>query len=185
VQAEIRTAGTTPATGHKRGLLARAANEVRRFVVMFLYLWALFALFVLDGSVILREQSFNFVPHGFAIFNALVLAKVMLLAENLDLGRWLKRRPLIYPILHETILLTILFIAFHVVEKIVIGVIHGETAAASVPGFGGGGWFGLLCVALILFLSLLPFFAFRNIAREIGAERMRAMLFGTTFLASE
>jgi hypothetical protein len=103
----------------------RLGHELRRFALMFLYLWALFLLFVLNERL------------------ALVLAKVMLVAEDLDLGRWLKRRPLIYPILHESLLLTALLIGFHVVEHLVIVLVKGETFAASIPHIGGGGLAGL------------------------------------------
>jgi hypothetical protein len=42
---------------------------------------------------------------GFAFINALVFAKVMMLFEVFDPGRWPRARPLIYPILYETLLL--------------------------------------------------------------------------------
>jgi hypothetical protein len=59
-------------------------------------------LFVVQENIILRQRgisfsAISFSAQGFALFNALVLAKVMLVAEDLDLGRWMKRRPLIYP----------------------------------------------------------------------------------------
>lgn len=38
-------------------LKAMAAEEARRFVVLFLYLWVLFAVFVLNQSIVLREQG--------------------------------------------------------------------------------------------------------------------------------
>ena len=75
--------------------------------------------------------------------NALVLAKVMLVAKDLDLGRWLQRQRLIYPILHDSLLLTALFIVFHVVEHLVIGLVEGESFAASIPHIDGGGLAGL------------------------------------------
>ena len=40
----------------------------------------------------------------------------MLIAEDPNLGRRLDKRPLIYPIVHESFVFTMLFIAFHVVE---------------------------------------------------------------------
>jgi hypothetical protein len=158
----------------------RLGHELRRFALMFLYLWALLLLFVLDEDIIFRQRGISFSAQGFAIFNALILAKVMLVAEDLDLGRWLQRRPLIYPILHESLLLTALFIGFHVVEHLVIGLVKGESLAASIPHIGGGGLAGLACVAAILFISLLPFFAFKHISREVGESRIKEMLFGTS-----
>jgi hypothetical protein len=158
--------------------IAVIAHEVRRFVLMFLYLWAQFLLFVLDEDIILRQRGISFSAHGFALFNAFVLAKVMLVAEDLDLGRWMQRRPLIYPILFESFLLVALFICFHIVEHIVIGLFKGQALAASVPYIGGGGLEGLACVAMIFFIALLPFFAFKHVGGELGEGRLRAMLFG-------
>lgn len=163
-----------------RTVKGRLGHELRRFALMFLYLWALFLLFILDEDIIYRQRGISFSAQGFAVFNALVLAKVMLVAEDLDLGRWLQRRPLIYPILHESLLLTAVFIVFHVVEHLVIGLVKGETFAASIPHIGGGGLAGLACVAAILFIALLPFFAFKHIGREVGESRMKQMLFGTS-----
>lgn len=160
-------------------LVKWAGGEMRRFLVLFLYLWLLFGLFVLDKRIILHQQGIDFAANGFALFNALVLAKVMLIAENLNLGRWLHRRPLIYPILHDAILFTVLFIVFHVLEEVVIGLFHGETVAENIPAIGGGGIGGLLCVAVICFVSLIPFFAFTNFSRVLGPERLNAILFGT------
>jgi hypothetical protein len=37
---------------------------------------------------------------------------------------------------------------------------------------------GVVCIGLILFVSLIPYFAFRRVTREIGADRMREMLLG-------
>ena len=161
-------------------LATRVADEMRRFAVLFIYLWILFGLFVLNERIVLGQRGIGFSSQGFALINALVLAKVMLIAEDLNLGRWLDRRPLIYPILHDSLLFTVLFIAFHIVEKVVIGLVAGETVSTSLPAIGGGGVAGLLCVAVISFFGLIPFFAFRSFTRALGADRMNALLFGTT-----
>jgi hypothetical protein len=93
----------------------------------------------------------------------------MLLTEGLNLARWVRRRPLIYPILFESLLLAVLFICFHVAEHVVVGLFEGEEAVAeSIPAIGGGGFAGVVCVAVILFVALIPFFALRNVSRELG-----------------
>ena len=168
------------APGRTRRLRERIAEEMRRFLVLFLYLWLMFGLFVLNERIILKQHGIDFAAQGFAVFNALVLAKVMLILEDLNLGRWLDRRPLIYPILHDAVLFTVLFIAFHVAEEMVVGLIHGQSARSSVPAIGGGGVVGLLCVAVVSFAALIPFFAFRSFSRALGADRLRTLLFGTS-----
>lgn len=165
---------------HPRAQKVKAAliHEVKRYLVMFFYLWALLGLFVLNEKVTLREHGIDFAPHGFALINALILAKVMLIAEDLNLGARLQPRPLIYPIVTEALLLSALFIVFHVIERMVVGLVAGEAFATSVPSIGGGGLIGLVCVALILFISLIPYFAFRRVSRELGPGRMKEMMLG-------
>jgi hypothetical protein len=72
--------------GRSKQLKARAVDEIRRFAVMFLYLWILFGLFVLNERIILGQRGIDFSTQGFATFNALVLAKVMLIAEDLKVA---------------------------------------------------------------------------------------------------
>jgi hypothetical protein len=176
---------SSPINDRTSGLRERALEEARRFVVMFFYLWILFGMFVLNERIILDQRGIGFAPHGFALLNALVLAKVMLLTEGLNLGRWLRRRPLIYPILFESLLLTAMFICFHVVEHLVVGLARKETVEQSIPVMGGGGWAGVACVAVILFVALIPFFAFRNVSRELGPGQLHALLFGTAAKVAE
>ena len=168
--------GSTGKGDRSRRLIAHASEEAKRFLVMFLYLWVLFSAFVLHERIILHASGISYHWHGFALINAFVLAKVMLVAEKLDLGRWLPRRPLVYRILYDSSLLTLLFVGFHIVEREIVGLIHGKTLASGFPAVGGGGTEGYLSVALILFVALIPFFAFRRVAIEIGPGRLKAML---------
>ncbi|QIG49385.1 hypothetical protein G5V57_17665 [Nordella sp. HKS 07] len=163
--------------GKAAAIKERAIEELRRFVLLFLYLWVLFGLFILDKTVVSRQQGLNFLPHGFALINALVLAKVMLVSESLDLARWMRGKPAIWTIIYESALCSVLFICVHIIEEWAVGMFRGAGIAAGTPAIGGGGWLGLLVVALILFVSLLPFFAFKNVTRAIGARRMKEVLF--------
>ena len=172
------TAVAAQASAHgARSLKAKAVDEFRRFFVLFLYLWILFGVFVLNQGVVLREHGFDFAMQGFAFINALVFAKVMMLFEIFDPGRWLRKRPLIYPILYETLLLTMLFLVAHVLEKTVEGLLRGKTIVDSLPVVGGGGLIGLLSITAILFIALIPFFGLRNLSLGMGEGRLWAMIF--------
>ena len=156
---------------------SQSGREFRRFVVLFLYLWVLFGVFVLNQGVALREHGIDFAMQGFAFINALVFAKVMMLFEIFDPGRWLRKRPLIYPILYETLLLTVLFLVAHVLEKTIEGLIRGKTIVESMPIIGGGGLIGLISITAILFIALVPFFGLRNLSLAMGDGRLWAAIF--------
>jgi RND family efflux transporter MFP subunit len=56
--------------------------------------------------------------------------------------------------------------------------LHGETLSQSIPSIGGGTLQGILMVGIIMFVVLMPFFAFRELDRVIGTEELRCLLFG-------
>jgi len=145
---------------------------------MFLYLWLLLGLFAVHEAVVLREHSIGYAFHGVALVNALVLAKVMLIAEDLRLGHRLWANPPIVSIVLESLLFAVLFIFVHVLEHVISGLFGGESLSRSIPAIGGGGMKGLACVALILFVALIPFFAFRHLSRLLGDGRIMQIMFG-------
>jgi hypothetical protein len=158
-------------------LKERAFEELKRFVVIFIYLWVVFGLLSLHKSLVLSQQHLDYEEHTFAVINAFVFAKVLLTAEYFKLGTRFSDKPLIFPILHKCFLFTVVLISFHIVESIVVGVWHGRTITDSIPPMFGWNQKGLLAVGVMCFILLLPFFAFREITRVIGRSKMRALLF--------
>jgi multidrug resistance efflux pump len=71
-----------------------------------------------------------------------------------------------------------LLICFHIIEETFIGIFHGKTFFQSIPSIGGGKLQGILMVGVIMFVVLMPFFAFRELDRAIGTEELRSLLFG-------
>lgn len=163
----------------------RVSEEAGRYLVMVLYLWVLFGVFVLCELIVADQRGLSFSAQGFAIVNALILGKVMLVFQDMNLGRWLRRRPLICPIVFESLLLAALFICFHTLEGVIRGLFKGRSVGESIPAIGGGGLIGLAAVALLLFVTLMPFFAFQNLSRALGAGKMNAMLFGSAIKGLE
>jgi hypothetical protein len=98
--------------------------------------------------------------------------------EFFHVGDNLKNRPLIYPIIFKSAVFAVILICFHMIEDTLIGVLHGETLSHSIPNIGGGKLQGILMVGIIMFVVLMPFFAFRELDRAIGTEALRSLLFG-------
>jgi hypothetical protein len=154
----------------------RARHEVVRFGVLFLYLWMMFLLFQVHQYVILADHAIPFQNWGFGFVNALLLAKVMIVADDLQFGAWFRSKPLIIPILVRSIAFAVLFIAIETLEKVLLGLYHGIPIDQAVPTFGGGGLKGSLLVGIITAFALLPFFAFDEIDRVFGRGTLRDLL---------
>ena len=162
----------------RRDLKERASKEFKRFIVIFLYLWIVFGLLSLHTSLVLSQRHLDYQEHAFAIVNAFVFAKVLLIGEHLHLGTRFGGKPLIYPILHKCFVFTVLLISFHIIESVVVGAWRGDTIRNSIPPMLGWNPKGLLAVGVMCFVLLLPFFGFREIARVMGRREMWALLFG-------
>ncbi len=155
----------------------KGLEEFHRFTVMFLYLWLVFALFVLNEFVILGRAHNHLALQGFAIVNAAVLAKVMLIGEDLKLGRRFEHRPLFWSVLYKSCLFALVFIVFHFVEQTALGLFAGKPLTASLPSMGDGSWAGVASTWGIIAVSLLPFFALREISRVLGKDVLWSMMF--------
>ena len=158
-----------------RTLREKIFRQLRETLAMFFYLWILFALFTYHESIVLAEHNISYVPYGLAFFNALVLAKVMLGLEHLNLARKFREKPLVFPILYKSLLFAIIFICFNVTEKIIIGVWKGKTVVESLPKIGGGSPAEVMIAALIMAVALVPFFAFRELSRVLGRGVLAAL----------
>jgi hypothetical protein len=157
-------------------LIDGVVREARKFVVRFLYLWILFALFALHKSILLPDEGIIY-GQGFAVVNAFVLAKVMLVGDNLHVGEKFDTRPLVYPVLFKSALFAIILVCFDLIEEIVVGSWRGKSIAESIWSVGGGTLEGILSVGVIMFVVLIPYFAFREMAKVVGERQMRELLF--------
>jgi hypothetical protein len=158
-------------------LKVRAISGGKTYFGIFLYLYVVFALFNMHEYIVLAQHGIDFTHYGFAAVNAFVMAKVLLIGEELHFGEYVEDRPLIYPILLSSLLFGILLIAFHIVEHVIVGLWHGQTMVEAIPSFGGGGLTGIVMVGTIISVTLIPFFALRYVRRVIGAPELYTLLF--------
>ena len=134
-------------------------------------------MLALHESIILSQHQINYVSHGLAVVNALVFAKVMLLAEELDLGHRSHNKPLIYSVLIKSILFAIALICFHIVEHVLIGMWDGKPMAESIAEVGANRLVGIISLGIIGTVALAPFFLLSEISRVIGRDNFLALFF--------
>jgi hypothetical protein len=160
----------------KLTLKEKAVFQFRELLGMFIYLWVLLALFVINHSIVLAREAHNYQTHFFAFVNALILAKVLLIGEDLHLGNRFRDKPLVYSIFYKCFVFTIFFICVHILERVIVGVWSGRTIDQSFSTIGGGSLKGILSLAATFFVALIPFFAFREISRVIGPRELWSLL---------
>lgn len=153
-----------------RTLKEKAFEEMKKYAALTAYLWVLFFLLGMYRRLLLKENGIDPWTQSYAIVNALVFAKVLLLGEIIDLGAGLRKRAFIFVVIGRTFLFTALLMAFHVVEEAIRALIKGEPVASSVLHLGGGSWMGVWVYAGLLYVLLLPLSAFREMSFVLGKD---------------
>ena len=172
-------ANTSPGTaeaGGKKGLKERAVSELEKYAVIIAYLWVLFALFSLHKREVLQEHGIGAWQQSFAIVNALIFGKVILIAQALEFGKSLERRALIWIVLGKSLIFAILLVAFHIVEEAIRAWFKSQPLSAAFAHLGGT-LSGLLTYAAIFFVALIPLFAFQEAARIFGGGALWSLFF--------
>ena len=154
-----------------------AMRELRHFGTVFLYLFLVFGVFALHQFVVLANNGMSYAFYGASLINAAILAKILHVAEALHFGEKFEDKPLAFPILYKSVAFGLLLVAAYVVEEVVVGLLRGESLAESRPHLGGGTLAGLLAVAVIMCVALIPFFAFKELRHVYGGPEFDTLLF--------
>lgn len=161
----------------KAHLKEKAAEEFRLFLLIAAYLAAFFGAFVTYRRLLSREFGISSFHYGFALIEAMIIAKVILIGKAMGLGRKGDRRALAYKVLRSSLAYGALVAVFAVLEHVVEGLVHGKTLAASFQAFLDTGVYEILGRALVLFVAFIPFFALWEIGELAGDVRLFDLFF--------
>ena len=156
----------------QKSLKERAAEELLAFFYITLYFWVLALTFQLTQRVTLREAGADVVHNGFAIVTALVLAKVALITEAVYKKRRVGQTRLVVLVVKHSLVLTLVLIAFSLLEEAVKSLLHGGAFGALLTPATER---YVLAKAAVFFVALIPFCAFQELARIIGPEKLKRM----------
>jgi len=161
----------------RRHLKQKATHEIREYLIISFYLFVVLALLVIHKSMILGEHHIDYSPHGVALINALLLAKFMLMAQDMHLGDWFGDAPLIYTTFLKSFVFTVVLACLKIAEDFLVGKLHGKSLQESIVDFGGGNWKGIMTVSLLVGIMLVPFFGFTELRRVFGSDRLYEVFF--------
>ena len=156
----------------QKTLKQRVYQEFKEYLALSLYLWIFLGMFEVFKSVVLAEHSIDFATHGFAIINALVLAKFMLLVKALHPGKHVEDAPLVYPTLLKSAIFALVLMVLKILEDTTVGHFRGKTISGSIADLGGGHLNSILVLTLMLFVVLIPLTAFGELERVLGEGKV-------------
>jgi hypothetical protein len=158
----------------KPGFKQKAKQEFKEYFVISAYLAFFFCALVAYTMLLLRQyvvesESMNFT---FAIINALIIGKVILIGKMMKLGRGLEARPLYQTVIFKSFLYGLLVFVFHLIEEFVKRIFRGEPF--------GTVWHNthaneLIARSIVVFCAFLPLFAFIEFRRALGEEEFYAL----------
>jgi hypothetical protein len=140
--------------GTTLSLKQKASEEAKRMIVITAYLSVLLGVFELHR-----------------------LAKVILIADALHAGKRLAGATMLATVILKSGIFAMILICFNIVEDVLVGLFHGKTLAESVPELAGGGLEGQLIVGVMIFVALIPFFAFAELRRAMGQDAFDDLVF--------
>ena len=155
----------------------RIIHELIRYWLNVLYLAIIFSVFFSYRRLILAHYEIHFGDYGIGLIKALVLAKVILIADAIGLGRGWENKPLFIPTIYKTLLFTLFVALFSILESVVRGLLSGTGPVHEVMGMFT---YLLLANVLAVFVTFVPYFAFRELGRVMGEGKIMTLFFRRT-----
>lgn len=168
------------ALGNKDSIMERFVKELREYLIISAYLWVCFSVLILYKTAVLQAEEVNFLPLGIAVVKALIIGKFILIGKAVKAGSRLDSRVLLIRITWKSLTFMLLLMVFTVIEEVVVGLVHGQTVAATIDELTARSWLELFAPSLVMLLVLIPMISFEEIDRDLGKGKLRQMLFGRT-----
>ena len=163
--------------GKKKDLKKKIFHEMAEYWINVVYLTLMFAAFTQYRRFVLAAHDITYTNYWVAVIEALILAKVVMVGDVLHLGRRLDQKPLIYSTLLKTVVFSLFVGIFTLIENVVKGLWKGAGLTGGLVELLGKGHHELLAGCLVTFVAFIPFFAFKELERVLGEEKIRALLF--------
>jgi hypothetical protein len=168
-----------------RSLKERALEEFKVYWIITLYLWLFLGLFTVYRRLVVAETGAAYLHYGIALIEAMVIAKVVLIGKLFGFSRRFEDRALIVPVIYKSILFGLLVLLFGVVEHVVTGWFHKQGLLGGLREIAAISGYELGARVLTLIVAFVPFFAFSEIGRVLGMNKLTTMFFSKPDAAIE
>jgi hypothetical protein len=161
----------------KKSLKEKIFHEMAEYWLNVIYLALVFAAFTQYRRFVLAAHGITYTNYWVAVIEALILAKVVMIGDVIRLGRRLEHKPLIYSTLLKTVVFSLFVGVFTIIEHMIKSLLKGEGLTGGLIALLGKGNHELLAGCLVVLVTFIPFFAFRELGRVLGEGKIWALFF--------
>ncbi len=161
----------------KSDLKQKFLEESRELVFLTVYLTLFLSSLMIFRGLTLGLGVFSFFHFGYNFFEALVLAKIILLGKMLHLGERYVNRSLIIPVMYMSLVFSVFVFVFSSLEHFLFSFFQGKETATIWGEFSSqviNQAFGKLLISFCFFILL---FSFLQLSRFIGEEKVFKLFF--------
>lgn len=163
-----------------RDVPARLKHELLEVIPPAVFFFIAFQVIAFTRALMLEQYGVRVSTFVAATVAALVVAKVVLIADHLPLINRFPEKPLIYNVVWKTLVYLLAALLVRYLEHLIpFAREHGGLAAANRHLLGEVVWPHFWAVQIWLLVLLLVYCALRELVRALGRERVLHLFFGS------
>ncbi|WP_083552569.1 hypothetical protein [Syntrophotalea acetylenivorans] len=160
-------------------ITSRLKHELVEAIPAAVFFFIAFQVIAFTQALMLRQYGIQVSTFVTATIAALVVAKVVLLADLLPFMSRFRKKPLIFGVLWKTIIYMIAALLVSYIEQLLHFVReHGDLARANRHLLDEVVWPHFWAIQIWLLIIFLVFCSLRELIRILGRERMARIFFG-------
>lgn len=162
----------------RRSVGAVIMKEVREVIPPTVFFFFTFTLLLVTQALVLEGYGVDTLDMGKAAIGALLVGKILLIADKLPFIDRFPDRPLIWNTLWKALIYNIGALLFRYLEAVIPLAIDHGFGAANEQLFASIHWPHFILVQLWLAVLFVVYCGARELIRSIGPERVRALFLG-------
>jgi hypothetical protein len=161
-------------------IFARIKKIFLEVLPAFIFFFIMFHILAVTRALALKQYGINVHVTASSIIGALIVAKVVLIADRLPFLNLYPKKPLVYTVVIKTIVFSLVTLLFLILEEwIRFARVDGSFAAGWRHLSIDTKWSAIWARQIWLFVLILFYCAARELARVIGEKKVGEIFFGT------
>jgi hypothetical protein len=169
-----------PPQGRWARVRTTIAHEIREVIPPTLFFFVGFNVILLTKRLMLSQYLIAYAGFMIATTSALIVGKVVLVADKMPLLRRFDHAPLAYPILHKALVYTILVLVARLLEALVHFLVEGGVLGGGrflTEVLGSFSWPHFIAVQLWIFVLFLIYVTANELNALFGDGELSRILF--------